>query len=237
MKTIKKIALGLSLLAAMGVASADTTVAVLNSSTSLDLSGNFSYALTLTPGAAGTVIGDATFTDAFETPGAAVVAQNYIGGWHPQTFTGSADDVKLASVMSSISWSWANGSADSQVVTLTMSGLTVGNTYQAQLMFGEQCCDRGFNAYRDGAAIFSNVSPFGMTGDYTGSAFLTDTFVATSTSVVYGLGGSDALHGDNNPILNAATLENVTAVPEPESYALLLAGLGLLALMARRKSA
>ena len=67
------------------------------------------------------------------------------------------------------------------------------------------------------------------------SAVLTDTFTATSTSVVFGFGGRTNFN-DNNPILNAATLENVTAVPEPETYALVLAGLGALGFVARRKS-
>lgn len=51
--------------------------------------------------------------------------------------------------------------------------------------------------------------------------------------------GNDILHGflnnDNGGVLQGATYLTVTAVPEPETYAMLLAGLGLTGWMVRRR--
>ena len=141
--------------------------------------------------------------------------------------------------MRSIIWSNSNNNVDSQVVTMTMSALTIGQSYQAQFMFAEDCCNRGFNFYQDGIKMTSDFSPYNLTGGttYNGSqsAVLTDNFTATATSVVFGFGGVSSLHGDNNPILNAATLENVSVVPEPDTYAMLLTGLGLMGFTFRRR--
>ncbi|MFA9215732.1 MAG: PEP-CTERM sorting domain-containing protein [Sphingomonadaceae bacterium] len=236
MNKLYKTALGLGFAAMSAFAQADTTVAALTGSSQLDLQGNFAYALTLNGNAAGTTIGDATFTNASTTSGVSLTNQNYIGNWSTRTFTNSQDDIKLGNVMTSIVWSYVNPNMqDAQVVMLSMSGLTVGATYKTQLLFDETIYDRGFNVYRDNTSIATDVSPFGLNTNSTlRSAVLTDTFIATSTTVTYGLGGIDALHSDNNPILNAATLE-VSAVPEPETYAMLLAGLGMLGWTARRR--
>jgi hypothetical protein len=45
-------------------------------------------------------------------------------------------------------------------------------------------------------------------------------------------GGSDEIRRDNNSILNALTLENVTSVPEPSIVVILV--LGMISLGARR---
>ena len=233
-----------SIVAVSTVAQAQVTVGTFTGSAAgqgLDLQGNFNYALTFNPDAAGTTLGDATFTNAFTTSRITVENQNYIQNWYPGTYTDSANDIALGQVMQSIVWSSSNGNADSQVVTLSMSGLTVGQTYKTQLLFAEACCNRGFNVYQDGTKISSELSPYMLTGNNsfndTESVVLTDTFMAMSSSVIFGFGGTSSLHADNNPILNAATLENVSAVPEPESYSMLLAGLGLMGFMKRRKSA
>lgn len=205
----------------------------------LDLQGKFVYALTMNPDAAGTILGDATFTDALATVGATITHANYIQGWYPSSYSGTSDDTALGNVMKSISWTPANGAIDSQVLALSLSGLTVGQSYKAQLLFAEDCCNRGFNFYHDGVKLSSNFSPYSLTGNIVynphQSAVLTDTFTATSTSVLFGFGGLSSQYPDNNPILNAATLENVTAVPEPETYALLLTGLGGLGIITRRR--
>jgi hypothetical protein len=44
--------------------------------------------------------------------------------------------------MNSVVWSYANGGVP---MVLSMSGLTVGNDYKVQLLFGEGCCSRGFD--------------------------------------------------------------------------------------------
>ena len=205
----------------------------------LDLQGNFVYAVTMNPNAAGVVLGNAQFTYALETNDVAVSHQYYIQDWYSSTYTGSAEDVGLGKVMESISWSGSNYQPDSQVLSVSMAALTIGQTYKAQFLFAENCCERGFNFYQDGVRKASDFSPYAETGNHASyanmSAVLTDIFTATSTSVIFGLGGN-ANFNDNNPILNAATLENVTAVPEPETFALVLAGLGALGFVARRKS-
>lgn len=232
-----------SIVVASTVAHAQVTISTFTGSAAgqgLDLQGNFNYALTFNPNAAGTTLGDAKFTNAFTTSGVTLGNQNYIQNWYPGNYTGSANDIALGHVMQSIIWSNSNGNADSQVVTLSMSGLTLGQTYKTQLLFAEDCCNRGFNVYQDGTKIARELSPYTLTGNRTfngtESVVLMDTFTATSSSTTFGFGGMSPLHPDNNPILNAATLENVSAVPEPGSYSMLLAGLGLMGFMARKSA-
>ncbi len=234
-KTIVKTKSILATLAFLGasVAAQAVPLAAALSNSNVDLTGNFVYALTMNPNAAGTTVGNATFTSGFSTAGATVSHQNYIQGWHSSTAANSAG---LGNVMRSIIWSYGNTNAE--VVQLTMSNLQIGTSYKAQLLFGEACCDRGFDIFQNGIKVADDFSPFGLSGnDYGGAAIWADTFVATSTSVVFGLGYYGG-HGDYNPILNAATLEQMpsTDVPEPGSLPLLLAGLGAVGFWARRKS-
>lgn len=238
---IKKITALVALLISSALTHAAVTVGTFNGSaigSGLDLNGNFVYAVTMNSNVAGTVVGDANFTSAFSTSGIAVSNLHFIQDWYPTTYTGSAADIALGGVMRSIIWSDANGSVDSQVVTMTMSALTIGRSYQAQFMFAEHCCNRGFNFYQDGIKMASDFSPYSLTGgtiyNSSQSAVLNDNFTATATSVVFGFGGQSSSHSDNNPILNAATLEDVS-VPEPDTYAMLLTGLGLMGFTLHRR--
>lgn len=244
MKTNKlvKMAVLVTLLATAAMTRADVTVGTFSGSAignGLDLQGSFVYALTMNSSAVGTILDDTRFTDARNTQGVTVASEVYIQDWYHSSYTGSPNDIALGSVMKSISSSFANGQPDSQVFTMTMAGLTIGQSYKAQFLFAEVCCDRGFNFYHSGEKLASNFSPYALTGNraYNSgeSAVLIDTFTATSDAVVFGFGGS-ANHSDNNPILNAATLESMTPpVPEPETYTLLLAGLSALGLVSRRR--
>ena len=228
---IKSILATFALVSASAASQAAPLAAALNNG-NVDLTGNFVYALTMNPQAAGTTVGNATFTSAFSTAGASVSHQNYIQNWHSGA---AANAAGLGAVMQSIIWS---GGADAEVVQLSMANLQIGTSYKAQLLFGENCCDRGFDIFQNGVKVADDFSPFGLTGNnYTGSAIWADTFVATSTSVVFGLGYYGG-HGDSNPILNAATLEQMpsVAVPEPGSLSLLLLGLGAMGVWVRRKS-
>ncbi len=219
--------------AAVGAQAAPLATALTNSN--VDLTGTFVYALTANPGAANTTVGNATFTNVFSTAGVSVSHQNYIQDWHDSAAANSAG---LSAVMRSIIWSYGN--ANAEVVKLSMSNLQVGATYKAQLLFGEDCCDRGFDIFQNGVKVANDFSPYYLTdGEYNGAAIWADTFVATSTSVVFGLGFFGGRQ-DFNPILNAATLEQMpstNAVPEPGSLPLLLVGLGAVGLWARRKQA
>jgi hypothetical protein len=57
-------------------------------------------------------------------------------------------------------------------------------------------------------------------------------FTATGSTLTIMFGGSDEIRRDNNSILNALTLENVTSVPEPSIVVILV--LGMISLGARR---
>lgn len=230
----KKITLAAGMMvAAMGVQA--TPLAAALTTSNVDLTGDFTYALTMNSSAAGTIVGDATFTSALggSTAGVSISNQFYIQNWHNSA---AANATGLGDVMRSIIWSLGN---DSQVVQLSMSNLKIGDIYKVQLLFGEACCDRGFDIFQDGVKVADDFSPFALNGnDYGGAAIFSDTFTATATSVVFGLGYYGG-HGDWNPILNAATLENISLskVPEPASLPLMFAGLGILTFVARKKSA
>lgn len=223
------------LLGWVGSASATPVITAFSDSATLDFSGNFTYALTMNPNANGAQVGDAQFTYAVggATPGVSESHQNYIQNWVPFSNNSTPDNIALTEVMRSIIWS---GGGNAEVVSLTMSNLLVGETYKYQLLFGESCCDRGFDVFMNHILVADNFSPFVLNGNHTlGGAVISDSFVASSSSVTFGLG----YHGgrsDWNPILNAATLERVNDVPEPETLALLFFGLGVLGWQRRRRS-
>lgn len=238
---VTRIAAAMAVALCASLAQAAPTVGVFTGSApgqGLDLQGDFTYALTMNPGAAGVTLGDATFTNAFTTAGVGLGYANYIGNWYPAGY----EPGTLGAVMQSIIWTPANGAADSQVVTLSLSNLQVGQTYKVQLLFAEACCARGFDIYQDGVKQADDVSPYALTGGVAynpnQSAVFSNTFVATASTVVFGLGGQ-AAYGDNNPILNAATLESIpSAVPEASAYGMTLAGLLVVgALVQRRRRA
>lgn len=87
---------------------------------------------------------------------------------------------------------------------------------------------------KDGATIVDDLDPAwaGFTSTSAGWTQRTYNFTAASgTTTLFFAGGYDAA--------NYVGLDNVsvTAVPEPESYAMMLAGLGALGFMARRRKA
>jgi hypothetical protein len=194
-KQFNALVLGCGLALAASAAHATPIVGTFTGSAAdqgLDLEGDFTYALTVNPFADGIRVGDARFTDAASTAGVVLDHQSMNQSWYNATYTGSAADLALGQVMNSVVWSYANGGVS---MVLSMGGLTVGNDYKVQLLFGESCCSRGFDIWQDGQELVSDFSPSALAGIGNGvrSAFVGNTFTATSTSVIFGFGGEAPL--------------------------------------------
>ena len=121
-------------------------------------------------------------------------------------------------------WSNANGlttgvfyapGTDSQVPVYA-TGTEIGSNFGAYSQNGLSA------AYGTLVGQFGAGSFFAIGTSYTGMATSTDTL-----KLFY----FDSNNGDNS----GSVMANVTAVPEPETYALLLAGLGVIGAVARRR--
>jgi len=189
----------------------------------LDLTGNFPYALALGADPAFSAkIGDATFKGLInnEVPGANLVAQNRIQNWYPIDYGDSPDDDNLEIATSNIRWSAAGGSP--QTVDLTLNNVTVGAKYKLQLMFGEQCCNRGFDVYVNGGLIVKDFNPGVQQGGINvgnAEALITHTFTLTNSTIEVVLDGSTASadYSDHNAIFNGLTVELVEAPGDSDS--------------------
>jgi len=225
-KHLLKLGLGLGVLAS-GTAMAATPVVIDPAATSLgvvkgadpgeglDLDGKFIYALSIGADPALELqIRDATFKGLIdaEVAGATLVAGNRIENWYKVVYGDSptVDDENLALATSSIRWSAAGGSPGD--VTLTLENLTVGAVYKVQLMFGEQCCNRGFDVSLNGSAIVKDFNP-GVQhegiANGTQEALIIHTFLANKTTMELKLDGNNSSldYADHNAIFNAITVE------------------------------
>lgn len=104
------------------------------------------------------------------------------------------------------------------------------------LMFGASDASWSLNAYTAGGTLLQstviNAVHGSNAGDYFGLSGLANASYALLTQNMDGMyagGGVDYVFVDN--------VRAVTAVPEPETFAMLLAGLGLIGAMARRRKA
>lgn len=184
----------------------------------LDLDGRFVYALSFGADPAQSwQVRDAKFmgliTD--EVPGARLDALTTIPNWYHVEYGDSPDDDNLEAATSSIRFS------TEAVVTLTLSNLKVGATYKLQLMFGEQCCNRGFNVLVDGAIIVKDFNPgVQQEGINIGNqeALITHTLVATKSTLEIKLDGPSASpdYIDHNAIFNALTVEEIATAGDSD---------------------
>ena len=141
------------------------------------------------------------------------------------------------------------------------SGSGAGNiTFEIQgylSLDGSNCCTDTFSLYNDSDLLFQGT--FNLGGGGTDIVFANPNG-ATYSAVNFGFFGGGLLNvsipvnftagnhvltfdyaggaqglGDEGWGLNSVTVEGVSAVPEPETYAMLLAGLGMVGFMARRR--
>ena len=121
----------------------------------LDLSGEFIYGIAAGAEADLEVkIGDATFKGTVvgdEIPGVTLEAGNRNPNWYVVTYGDSQADIDLATATSSIRWSAAGAAIPA--VSVTLENLQVGVRYKFQMMFGEECCNRGFDILFDDALV------------------------------------------------------------------------------------
>ena len=176
----------------------------------LDFEGTFAYAVDV-GGAGGQVVGDVEFTDGSElgiedgeSEGIFITDANEIPAWVQGIDYGNSDnDIDLADVMTSIRWNTPPGlDIEADVVE--------GEQYKLQLLFAEQCCDRGFDIEIEGEVAVDDFNvqllQEGISNPEQG-VYFSHTFTAGDSTLNILLGGQNAAAPDNNPILNGFTLE------------------------------
>lgn len=184
----------------------------------LDLDGNFLYALSFGANIGETFqVRDATFQALIsnEVEGANLIAGNRILNWYVVDYGETENDDNLERATSSIRWSDANSPTVPEVV-LTLDGLQIGGSYQLQLMFGEQCCNRGFDVFVNGSLIVKDFNPgveHGGIANRLQEALITHQYLAAGTTLEIRLDGRGAStdYTDHNAIFNAITVELVAA--------------------------
>jgi hypothetical protein len=161
-------------------------------------------------GPGGFGIGDAPFTDD-SAPGVSWSAESDVLDWSAPQYGDAPDDESLEIVMQSI-----RSSTEWPSMSYTLEALTVGQRYKLQLLFYEQCCDRGFDVWLDNVRIIDEFSPYLVHGGIApsgGGAVVTHTFTAGNTYVSIVLDGNDTTFPDRSPILHGLTLEHVGGGP------------------------
>ncbi len=176
----------------------------------LDLEGDFVYAINML-GEGDLTVGEAMFTDdtvegfSFDQP-------NEILDWHLPEYGDSPNDDALEIVMQSIRW-------NAGPVNMDLAGLTPGARYQLQMLFAENCCDRGWDIVVAGGKVFDDFNVQmnqGGIAEPSMGVVTTVIFFAPAESVSIRFLNEAPAFPDNNPILNGLTLEALSGdAPQP----------------------
>ncbi|ADB17731.1 autotransporter-associated beta strand repeat protein [Pirellula staleyi DSM 6068] len=172
----------------------------------LDLTGTFPYAINFGGTATGPVQGT-TFTssEGAGTPGLSYSIPSVINSWFAPDYGVSADDNNLEAITQSIRYGG--------LVNFTLANLVPGSRYKLQLIIDESngYTLRGSDLFIDGQRALTGYGTAASSTVAIGGV-ITHEFTATTSTVRVLLDGNSATgFSDRNPILNAATLELLSA--------------------------
>lgn len=180
----------------------------------LDLDGTFVYAVDV--GASGQLgqIRDAFFDSDSFIDGVTIIADQVAPTWGANANYGTSElDVSLGLLMQGIRW------GNNTPVEIFIENLEVGKPYKLQLLFYEACCpNRAFGVFFDDELFVEEFSPYLTQGSPSTQkgALIVRHFVAASPSLYIVLDGGTVTNPnmtDHNPIINAITLEDLSATP------------------------
>lgn len=154
----------------------------------------------------------------------------------PSDFSGSAISMENGSTSAS----------GNRTVNFSFDGpgvLTVTVPYSITLTGDPSCyyCYNYDHASVSGHASFSSYADNGNSSSHSNASFALNNYYwdpspeSQSGNLVFGIVASGAGHGSLGVNFNLSA-QGVSPVPEPESYAMLLAGLGLMGVIIRRRS-
>lgn len=165
-------------------------------------------------------------TDKNPIPNVTVTATNTINDWATRPDYSGADPTSvdnLELIMQDIRWS----SAPSPVA-LSVGGLTPGVEYELQMLFNEgRVGDRRWDIGIEGQLAVDDFSSQGegVWNSSNGFAYIAPFSLAPGDTTLnvelkQNIGGQPFMGGDNNPILQAFTVTEITIPPTPESLEL-----------------
>lgn len=172
--------------------------------------------------------GSASGTITVDPAGLDLVFRNVNSSFFNSSFTDPANDIGdpgWSSVIRTFEWSSSTGDVDAASF---LSGLTVGVTYQVQFFSGRShpCCANRTLTIGDGQGHLS--APISQGPNVFQSVVAT--FVADGATQRFVFDDSA-----NAPALSAYVLREVSPVPEPGPWAMLLAGVAVVGRLARRR--